>query len=605
MAKKRQNDAIIWHERIERAKKVRKEKMKLAKKYVQFYKGNQWGDRKTIFKDKPTVNLIFPHVKSQLPYLYFQNPKWFVRPTGKDVQQWIENANTAQYYLNYYANYNIGVSLKKHVRAAILDAFFFFGVIKTGYVPDIEVNPNYGKFKIKGYDDDNNPVYETNDQGQFIKDELEELVTKDKFFCKRRSPGAFLFDLEEETFIEDGRYIIEQIHTSLDAFKKDKRYVNKSDLKETYSVKSGIDLDDTSLKKKEGYDELLEDIKRLTIYEIYDIENDRLIVVSDSNQEQLHRKDEMPEGIDKHPYSFLYFNQIPDEIYPMSDIQPLKEIQEEYNIGRAMINAHAKKFARKYAYIPSGFHDESMEEMKNPDDGALVKVKELPLAKILEPIPDPALDAAVFQNFEQCKQDFWQVGGANEYDRGGVERRKTAYEASQITQGSGVRKEDRRSLVEDFATDIGKKLLMSMQANMSTQDAINIGGEGKAANWITVSPDDIQGHFVVNVEVGSTSPKIPENERSDFMMMMQMIPAFPPEIIQTKINFNGLFNVFSRMFSTFTAEEILNTPEQEEMERQKQLRNQMIQNALANTGNPNNMQKGSPPAPKGKNSASV
>jgi hypothetical protein len=605
MAKKRQNDALIWKERIERSKKVRKEKLKDAKKYVQFYKGNQWIDKKTIFKEKPVVNLIFPHVKSQIPSLYFQNPKWFVRPTGKDALDWLKNAQVAEYYLNHYANYNLGSSIKKHIRAAILDAFFMFGVIKTGYVPDIEVNDNYGKFKIKGYDDSNNEIYETDKSGNFIKDEDEEIISSDKFFCKRRSPAAFLFDLEEETFIDEGRYIIEQIHTSYKSFMKDKKYTNKSELKASYSVKSGLDLDDKTLRRKDGYDELVDDIKRLVIYEIYDIFNDEIICVSDGSDE-IHRKDSTPDGVDKHPYSFLYFNLIPDEIYPMSDIKPLKPIQEEYNIGQAMINTHAKRFGRKYVGNKSVFGDDNWEKLKDPEDGTLIDIKaDLPLNKYLDVVPDATLDPAVFQYFVAQKENFWQVGGANEYDRGGVERRKTAYEASKISQGSEIRKEDRRSLVEDFAQNIGWKLLYSMQHNMSVGDAINIGGQGKAANWIQVQPDDIKGKFVVSVEVGSTSPKIPENERADFMQFIQILPTFPPEVIQTKVNFNGLFNAFARMFSTFTAEEILNDETQEAAAKKKMMQQQMIQNAIANMGNVGPSKAASQPAPKGKNRASV
>lgn len=564
--KKPDKEVVIWKDRIERGKMLRKNRMKETKIYVDFYKGIQWGQLKGITtKYKPVVNLIFPHIKSQLPFLYFQHPKWQVRPTkrarmlarGGDI---FKNAELAQLLLNYYVQENLGIPFKRQMRLAILDAFFIFGVIKVGYTADFEVNNNKGNYAILGYDGER-PIYDIDRKtGEMKIDDREELLVDEKFFIDRISPAAMIFDTEATDTFEDGRYIIEEIVRPLEDVKKDSKYSNTKDLEHNYVVKIGLGISEGDLQKDE-YSELSSDLKRITLYEIYDIEHDKLKVIAEGHDWFL-RNDEMPEGIDKHPYSFLCFNDIPDEIYPMSDIRPLKSPQEEYNLGRSMIMTHAKRFNRKYGCLLNMIDEDQMDILEGGEDGAIFGVKDLPLAKVIEPLKDAPLDAAVYANFEQSKQDFREVGGATENERGLVERRKTAFEASEIAKGSNTRKEDRRSLVEDFSAVGGKKLLQSIQANLSIPEVVQIAGEVGAQGWMEIGRNEIKGDMLVSVELGSTAPKIPQYERADVLQFMQGISMFPPKLVQTHVNFGGLLEMAARTFDTMEKEDILNSPEE-------------------------------------------
>ena len=252
----------------------------------------------------------------------------------------------------------------------------------------------------------------------------------------------------------------------------------------------------------------------VTLYEIYDLEHDKLIVLAEDHDEFL-RDENIPDGIEGSPYEFLRFNEIPDELHPLSDIKNLKPIQEEHNLGRAMIMTHAKRFGRKYGYkdgtFPPGEEDAEMEKLKDPEDGGFFKyAEEMPI-----PMLDAPLDSAVYQNFQQTSIDFHKVGGSTEHERGTVERRKTAFEAGQISKEAGIRKEDRKSLTEDFAAGVGAKLLQSFQANLTIEQAVEIAGQA-GMQWQNISRENITGQFTVGVEIGSAAPAIPEFERQDF-----------------------------------------------------------------------------------------
>lgn len=576
----------IWKDRIERAKKDRKnyfEERKInVKTLINFYRGNQWTDLNVSLPERPTINLIFQHVKSQLPYLYFQNPRWYVRAKGRFKESYEPIAVIAEELLNYYVDENLKISLKRQMRLAILDAFFSYGCIKIGYIGAFEPNPNYGQYKILG-EKDGQPVYSKDDNGQLITDDDKEIVTNEAFLATRISPKHMLFDTECENYFESGRWIAQEIIKSTEDVINSRLYdkKNTNGLKENYSIATGYDLD-TKGSLDFWYDDaeaIKEDVKRVRLYEIYDMEHDKLIVIADGHDKIL-RNEPMPDGIEGCPFCFLRFNEVPDEKYPLSDIESLKPIQEEYNLGRGMVLTHAKRYGRKYGFIAGKFGGEDpakeIEKMKDPEDGMMFEVNELPLSGVIEPLADAPLDAAVYSSFEQSKQDFREVGGATEWDRGVVERRKTAYEASKLSGATNVRKDDRITLVEDFSSEIGTKMLQSMQANLSTEEAIKIIGSA-GEEWKIISKEDIVGEFNVDVQIGTAQPRNPDTEKGELMELLSTLTKLPPQIILPELNVRGTLEEIIKLYPHIKRENIFNTPEQKQMIEQKMIQQEQLQ----------------------------
>jgi hypothetical protein len=312
-----------------------------------------------------------------------------------------------------------------------------------------------------------------------------------------------------------------------------------------------------------------------------------LKVIAEGHDKWL-RNDETPEGVESDPYVFLQFNDVPDEVYPLSDIRVQISPQDEYNKLTSLVLSHAKRFNRKYAYIENMVDEEEMRLLESGDDGTLVKVKELPLAKVMEVVPDAPQNQSVMVGLEASRFNFDKVSVTNEADRGVIERRKTAYEASKVYGSSDIRKEDRRSLVEDFMSSVGDKLLQSMQANLTPQDAVPIGGIENAQNWLTLDKNNIEGQFNVSTEVGSMTPKLPESEQQSFVQLMKTLSQFPPDLLQVKLNFDGLLNAIPSMFPALEDLEIINSPDEQKkkqaaLDKQKQIE-QMLQLAKMRGG---------------------
>src|SRR3972149_4715574 len=178
-----------------------------------------------------------------------------------------------------------------------------------------------------------------------------------------------------------------------------------------------------------------------------------------------------------------------------------------------MLMIHAKRFVRKYEYETGYFaDDEEKEKFKEPEDGMMVEVNAGKLGK-MQAIQDATVDPALYEHMGRLLADFWMIAGRTEQERGLVERRKTMFESSQLEKYGQMRSQDAISLVEDFAKDIGKKKLDQLQANLRMPVAIEIAGEiGKY--WEEgLTRENIYGDMDLNIDIGATTPKIPEMEK--------------------------------------------------------------------------------------------
>jgi len=135
-------------------------------------------------------------------------------------------------------------------------------------------------------------------------------------------------------------------------------------------------------------------------------------------------------------------------------------------------------------------------------------------------------------------------------------------------------------LIEDFMAETGDKLLQSMQANLSPQDAVPIAGKNRALDWMAIDKTNLEGQFTVKVEIGSMSAKLPESERQEFIMFMQSLSQFPPDMIQRKVNIDKLLEAVPLMFPALEDINLLNTPEQQKAIEDQQAKEQQIKMML-------------------------
>ena len=551
-----------WQSRIEVARKIRDKKLKDLNILIDFYEGIHWHDGDPIIlKDKTTVNLIFANIKNELPNLYFQNPTPIVKASKKEFEL---SAFAMQELLKFYVKYNLGTELKKHVRLCILDAKFSFGCLKVSYTPRFSVNPNKGKPKLNGYDDYKMPVFAEDEDGNVII-EPGVIITSELYYAERISPRELLIDPECRNFAERASWIAHEIVKPL-------KYLKDNDLyKNTKNLAKNVELSDvfkTLNKESDDVKALLddEDTQKVKFVEIYDLKNNKLFVLPDNNNFFIRE-----EIIDVNPFSFLKFNESPDNFYPVSDIAQEKPIQQEVNIGRSLMITHARRSARKFAYSQETFNGvdeiEGIDSMKDPEDMTMVKVADLD--KVPVPIGMAPQDPIIFQSLFQSKLDFNSVSASTESQRGASERRKTGKEAGFQEQHGAVRRSDKQSLVADFMVDTYRKLSELMQRTLSVPQAIKIIGN-TGIFWTQVSKQDIQGELFFEINVSDLRPQIPEIDREELSGFIYALAQFlgavsANPILMQIFDLKGVIAEFAKSYPSINAEKLLNikvTPEQ-------------------------------------------
>jgi hypothetical protein len=556
-----QDEIRKWQSRIDVARKIRDEKLKDLNLLIDLYEGKQWGSEMPSMNDKTTVNLIFANIKKELPNLYFQNPNPIVNPTRQEFEL---NAYAMQELLKFYVNNNLGTELKKHIRLCILDAKFSFGCTKASYTPRFSPNPNKDQPILAGYDGLGMPVFVTDNEGNILT-ESGEILTSEFYYIERISPRELLIDSKCRNFPERAEWIGHEIVKPLIYLKNNKLYRNVKFLKRNVEL---ADVFKQLNKDIQHISDLVanEDKDQVRFVEIYDLKNEKLLVLPDDQNFFIRE-----ENIDINPFSFLKFNESPDNFYPVSDVAQEKPLQQEINIGRSLMITHARRSARKYAHSDetwSGVDEtEGIESMKDPEDLTMVKVGDLD--KIPVPIQMAPQDPVIFQNIYQSRIDYNEVAGTTEAQRGLTERRKTKGEAS-FQEGHGaVRKTDKQNLVGDFISDSYSKLGKLMQRTLTIPQAIKIIGP-TGAFWTQVSKKDIQGGLKYNIEVSDLRPQIPELDKQEISEFIFALSNFLNAILANPVgpmvfNLQGTIKEFAKSYPSINVENILNvnvTPEQ-------------------------------------------
>jgi predicted ATP-grasp superfamily ATP-dependent carboligase len=111
----------------------------------------------------------------------------------------------------------------------------------------------------------------------------------------------------------------------------------------------------------------------------------------------------------------------------------------------------------------------------------------------------------------------------------GVADADSATEADILEKRLNIREGDRLSLVSEWILEIAEKLDQLVQANISRDEAVKIvGPQGEFWQEVkTTDYEEIAGEFQYSMNMGATSPQLPQLERAQFIALLQLFANFP------------------------------------------------------------------------------
>jgi hypothetical protein len=503
MARKTQADKLKeYRQHIEASKKWRKEEGFDAdwRRFLDLYKGKHYDQYSDT--DRMLINICFSTVNVIAPAVAVNYPKITVNAVSPDNAA---NAVIAEAVVNYWWRFK---DIRSEFRRAVKDLLIFgHGWIKTGYrfVEEEELG---------GYDDGD--ISDPVSGGEVATTTV---VTQDAPFAERVSPFDIFVD-PDATSMHDIKWIAQRIRRPIAEVKADKRY-SKAAREDVQVMAVARYSDDPSRRKvydkNYGYAE---------VWEYYCVTSRTMCVFTENGENFLIKPMRMPYAFG-HPFSMLRNYDVPDQFYPIGDLEQIEPLQRELNETRSQMMNHRKRFARKYLYKESAFDQYGRSSLESDEDNVMVPVvSDEPLGSVVAPFPAVINPPEFYDQSNLIINDIERITGLPEFMTGGLpEIRRTATEVSAIQDAANARTADKLAIVEISISEVARRLVILAQQYMTGEQVARLIGKDGEPVWVNFDREYLEGEFDFEVVGGSTQP---HNEAVRRQTALQVVDAMAP-----------------------------------------------------------------------------
>lgn len=569
---------VTWGKRVKRAIKVREawEKDFEVEECENYIIGRQYGAARgrgpmVARGDQTILNHTLATMKTIVPNLIYQAPKFFIRPVPGQLEPAHEDdARTGEAVLETIASKH--QNLKKAARLALYQNFPRIAVLKVCYDPVLVPNPSAGE-----------PIYSTDAQGAAMKDDFdnpiqlknpltgEALVEPEKILREDLYRWEWV-DARRVLLPDEGpdqakwTWVGEEVVLPLAEAKDDDRF--PMDLRDQFQSNitdmTASDSRPTRTKPERDHDPLFR------YYEVYDLVKKTQVIWADGQAFHTFLVNRpLPKGILAHPYALLLgWTPIlgPDPLpWPYPYIKDWLGPQREYNIRRGQIMEGAKRSARKFVYTDATFvnETEAAKALQNPLDMVGAKINDMAQApKVIEA---PDINPAIYKDIPLIMQD-WRIITGQTGARLSTPDTDVATIAGQEERAANLRDSDLQDSVNDWLTIAGQKMYQLVRATLTLKIWVKLRGfsdeefdkylleeykidpatiqqipgakealirEFGQETWKPITQEDLDFDAEVTVVPGSSRPRNIDVERRAFIGLLQLIGQFP-QIMMSK-----------------------------------------------------------------------
>ena len=523
-----------YEARLEAARRFREQEKydDLWRRMVDLYAGKQWPKEQMTDVDRMVVNTAFSTINVIYPSVSVNYPKITVNPNKPDDE---DRAVITEAVVNYLWRH---YEYQEHFRLAVKDFLMIgHGWLKVGYrYKEREV-------ELSAYERQTALAEQAAEADAFAMenphlagdlptdDEIEEalpstkvLAVEDNPFVERVSPHDIFVD-PEATSLHDARWIAQRIVRTIEEVKADKHYDARARnaVKPDAATRFG---EDDKRNRRPSTEDV--DCQRVTVWEFYDLASDTLCIFSKMGEEMLVGPKPIPFATG-HPFVMLRNYEVPDQFYPMGDLEALEPLQHEINMLRTQMQQARRKYARKYLYKESSFDATGVQALQSDRDNVFVPVADenLHLSEVIAPLPALGLPADMYNFSTIVENDMGTVSGVSEYQRGQVpETRRTATEAAIISDSVNARAADKLALIELAIAKVARKVIAVAQQYTTEDQVARVVGKENSVVWVPYTREDIEGEFDFEVEAGSTQPLNETVRRQTIQALMNALAPF-------------------------------------------------------------------------------
>jgi hypothetical protein len=378
-------------------------------------------------------------------------------------------------------------------------------------------------------------VVETEDKTDQETGEKYQAVTRQYPVYSRIKPWQFVWDTElDELEMELARWVAEL------------KFIDRRTLEADSALKidwKEIGSSDVYHSKYFDGDNLIsgeEDDKEAlyAVWEIHDMEGDRLLVWVEGSKTINREESPSPySDVEGSVFSILGFDEAIADSFPTPILSQVRSPAEAYNFMLSYQVNHTCRGNRKYKVLKGTMKDSERTKWESGADNTTIEVESMNAGP--EPIEDAKISNDMYAVAPQLKREITEGLGVSAMDRASREPGvDTAYEASQIQSGGAVKLEDKRDQVRQWMIDNVRKLIQLLQSKATTAMVSKIVGKDLGEHWVKWTKDDIQGEFLVDVDIYSAAPFSQLEDRRQAMEMFSLAQQdqyFNPYKVRQKI----------------------------------------------------------------------
>ena len=463
------------------------------------------------------LNIIYPIVKNIIPSLYYKNPYILAIPKRK------KDEDSAPYVSAISNHFFKQIDIKRINQQIIFDTYVLgMGVCKLGYatrfgmdIEDEELEKRRKKEK-EGFLKSLLRLGKPKEPEELPKNlEPNEFIIAENPYVTWVSPFNFGIDPMANSIYE-ANYVYEKITTILENVKNNKNYSNTKDL-------AGSDLESTFAKDIPATQ--IEKFKPIELYEIH-YKTDKginiLVLAKDQGDYVALRHEESIYEIDGFQYEVLTFNKHGHKLYPKSEIDITKPLQDRINNTFENILEQIDKFMSKLFVDEVGMTEQGKKALRDGLLGSICYTNKNP-NEVVKEFSMVQVKADMVGIIEKMIDIISLETGITRAMLTGLTSAETATEAQIGQAGQNLRLSDKADMVADFSNRQGRKLWQIIRQFVDLEEIELITGETAfddvtgTPRYSWLNPIDrnireklITGEYDFQIEVGSTQkPDLP------------------------------------------------------------------------------------------------
>lgn len=562
----------FYRDEIERSKRWRSDNYDdLWHRMIELYRGKQYANASR--EDRLVVNLVFATKNVVAPAVAINNPRFVVnarKPENAPGAIIVEEVLNYQWRCHHFQD---------EIRLAVDDWILCgHGWIKGGYhfslpprsLPADGINSSGENSQDSGDDEgvsDRAPM-----EGN-VETEMADL--DDRPFLERISIFDMFVD-PDARHNKEMRWVAQRTWRPLQDVRVDERYDSRARRavaaqQRFVSTDQGDDdgraNEDTPDQGALEYAEIIEfyDIKRKEVC-TFGMDASSPDASANTRDMFLIKPAPIPYGFG-HPFRMLRNYEVPDNFYPMGEIESVESLQLELNETRNQMLNHRKRFARKWIYSRDMFDDDGVKALESDVDNTMIPIiGDGNPANFIAPLPSIGTPPDFYNQSQLIEEDINTVSGVSDYMRGQPESaiRRTATEAAMIQDAANARSRDKLAKVETFLSDCGEMIVLLMQQFLDGEHVARITSVAGRA-WVNYDADYLRGSYDFEVEGGSTEPR---NEAFRRQSALQLVDAMAPFVQAGVVNPQGLARyVLQYGFGIKDTSQMLNGPQDQMMQQ--------------------------------------